>query len=185
MGFAGGSIRHGPRGDAGHVRHPRRSYRAGALRRCAAHQQHHPRRSCSPRPARARWRSSPVNIDQARGYGRIVRNAEGRVTAIVEHKDATPEQLEIREVNSGLMAAPARTIARLAPGPRTQQRAARVFSDRCRRGRLQRGNSHRGYTCYECAGGRGSQRQTATERGRSWLSTTARGRAYVGRRDAR
>jgi bifunctional UDP-N-acetylglucosamine pyrophosphorylase / glucosamine-1-phosphate N-acetyltransferase len=48
-----------------------------------------------------------VNIDQARGYGRIVRNAEGRVTAIVEHKDATPEQLEIREVNSGLMAAPA------------------------------------------------------------------------------
>jgi len=48
-----------------------------------------------------------VNIDEARGYGRIVRNADGQVVAIVEHKDATPEQLEIREVNSGLMAAPA------------------------------------------------------------------------------
>jgi bifunctional UDP-N-acetylglucosamine pyrophosphorylase/glucosamine-1-phosphate N-acetyltransferase len=48
-----------------------------------------------------------VNVDEARGYGRIVRDSEGRVTAIVEHKDASPEQLEIREVNSGLMAAPA------------------------------------------------------------------------------
>ncbi len=43
----------------------------------------------------------------SRGYGRIVRNADGQVTAIVEHKDASPEQLQIREVNSGLMAAPA------------------------------------------------------------------------------
>jgi bifunctional UDP-N-acetylglucosamine pyrophosphorylase/glucosamine-1-phosphate N-acetyltransferase len=48
-----------------------------------------------------------VNLDEARGYGRIVRNAHGEVAAIVEHKDATPEQLQIREVNSGLMAAPA------------------------------------------------------------------------------
>ena len=48
-----------------------------------------------------------VKLDEARGYGRIVRNADGDVAAIVEHKDATPEQLQIREVNSGLMAAPA------------------------------------------------------------------------------
>jgi bifunctional UDP-N-acetylglucosamine pyrophosphorylase / glucosamine-1-phosphate N-acetyltransferase len=46
-------------------------------------------------------------VDDARGYGRIVRDAQGRVTAIVEHNDATPAQLQIREVNSGLMAAPA------------------------------------------------------------------------------
>lgn len=32
-------------------------------------------------------------------FGRIVRNAEGEITEIVERKDATPEQLEIREVN--------------------------------------------------------------------------------------
>jgi bifunctional UDP-N-acetylglucosamine pyrophosphorylase/glucosamine-1-phosphate N-acetyltransferase len=48
-----------------------------------------------------------VNLEDAAGYGRIVRDAEGRVTAIIEHKDATPTQLQTREVNSGLMAADA------------------------------------------------------------------------------
>jgi bifunctional UDP-N-acetylglucosamine pyrophosphorylase/glucosamine-1-phosphate N-acetyltransferase len=48
-----------------------------------------------------------VFLDDATGYGRIVRDAGGRVSAIVEQKDANPEQLQIREVNSGLMAAPA------------------------------------------------------------------------------
>jgi bifunctional UDP-N-acetylglucosamine pyrophosphorylase/glucosamine-1-phosphate N-acetyltransferase len=48
-----------------------------------------------------------VFLDDATGYGRIVRDAAGRVTAIIEQKDATPEQLQVREVNSGLMAAPA------------------------------------------------------------------------------
>jgi bifunctional UDP-N-acetylglucosamine pyrophosphorylase/glucosamine-1-phosphate N-acetyltransferase len=48
-----------------------------------------------------------VNLEDSGGYGRIVRNAEGGVAAIVEHQDASPEQLQIREVNSGLMAAPA------------------------------------------------------------------------------
>jgi bifunctional UDP-N-acetylglucosamine pyrophosphorylase / glucosamine-1-phosphate N-acetyltransferase len=36
------------------------------------------------------------------GYGRIVRDAEGRVQAIVEDKALTPEQREIREVNSSI-----------------------------------------------------------------------------------
>jgi bifunctional UDP-N-acetylglucosamine pyrophosphorylase / glucosamine-1-phosphate N-acetyltransferase len=48
-----------------------------------------------------------VDLDDATGYGRIVRNAEGQIRAIVEHKDASPEQLQIRELNTGLMAAPA------------------------------------------------------------------------------
>src|SRR5450631_1471511 len=48
-----------------------------------------------------------VDLAEASGYGRIVRDAEGLVVGIVEHKDATPEQLAIREANSGLMAAPA------------------------------------------------------------------------------
>ncbi len=48
-----------------------------------------------------------VNLDEATGYGRIVRGADGRVTGIVEQRDASPEQLLIREANSGLMAAPA------------------------------------------------------------------------------
>ncbi|WP_240125530.1 bifunctional UDP-N-acetylglucosamine diphosphorylase/glucosamine-1-phosphate N-acetyltransferase GlmU [Thermomonas alba] len=39
------------------------------------------------------------------GYGRIVRDAEGHVAAIVEHKDADEEQRRIRLVNSGVIAA--------------------------------------------------------------------------------
>ena len=53
-----------------------------------------------------------VNLDDAWGYGRIVRDAAGHVSAIVEQKDASPEQLQIREVNSGLMAAPAGRLRR-------------------------------------------------------------------------
>lgn len=40
------------------------------------------------------------------GYGRIVRTVEGVVQAIVEQKDATPEQLAIREGNTGILIAP-------------------------------------------------------------------------------
>lgn len=45
-----------------------------------------------------------ANIDQPGSYGRIVRDAAGEVTAIVEAKDATPEQLAITEINSGIYA---------------------------------------------------------------------------------
>ncbi|GAA3577046.1 bifunctional UDP-N-acetylglucosamine diphosphorylase/glucosamine-1-phosphate N-acetyltransferase GlmU [Amycolatopsis ultiminotia] len=43
-------------------------------------------------------------VPEPAGYGRIVRDGEGAVTSIVEHKDATPEQLEIAEINSGVYA---------------------------------------------------------------------------------
>jgi bifunctional UDP-N-acetylglucosamine pyrophosphorylase / glucosamine-1-phosphate N-acetyltransferase len=38
-------------------------------------------------------------LENPAGYGRIVRDAAGNVTGIVEHNDATPEQRAIREVN--------------------------------------------------------------------------------------
>ena len=44
------------------------------------------------------------------GYGRIVRDAQGRVCAIVEHKDANEEQRAIKEVNTGIVAAPTRML---------------------------------------------------------------------------
>lgn len=40
------------------------------------------------------------------GYGRIVRDASGKVCAIVEHKDANDAQRAINEVNTGIIAAP-------------------------------------------------------------------------------
>ena len=44
------------------------------------------------------------------GYGRIVRGAQGQVTAIVEDKDATDEQRRIQEIYSGIMAVPSHLL---------------------------------------------------------------------------
>ena len=41
-------------------------------------------------------------LDDATGYGRIVRGADGHVTKIVEQKDASEEEKAIKEVNSGM-----------------------------------------------------------------------------------
>jgi len=43
-----------------------------------------------------------MELDDPRGYGRIVRGPDGRIVGVVEEKDATPEQKAIREVNSGV-----------------------------------------------------------------------------------
>jgi bifunctional UDP-N-acetylglucosamine pyrophosphorylase/glucosamine-1-phosphate N-acetyltransferase len=43
-------------------------------------------------------------VARPHGYGRIVRDANGGVEAIVEQKDATPEQAAINEINSGILA---------------------------------------------------------------------------------
>jgi bifunctional UDP-N-acetylglucosamine pyrophosphorylase/glucosamine-1-phosphate N-acetyltransferase len=50
-----------------------------------------------------------VMLDDPTGYGRIVRK-DGAIQEIVEQKDASPEQLAIREGNSGIMAVPAKLL---------------------------------------------------------------------------
>jgi bifunctional UDP-N-acetylglucosamine pyrophosphorylase/glucosamine-1-phosphate N-acetyltransferase len=45
-----------------------------------------------------------TNLEDPTGYGRIVRDAAGKIQAIVEHKAASPEQLKIQEINSGVYA---------------------------------------------------------------------------------
>ncbi|EQM79294.1 bifunctional UDP-N-acetylglucosamine diphosphorylase/glucosamine-1-phosphate N-acetyltransferase GlmU [Pseudomonas stutzeri] len=47
-----------------------------------------------------------VNLDDPTGYGRIVRDDQGVVQAIVEHKDASAEQKLITEGNTGILAVP-------------------------------------------------------------------------------
>lgn len=45
-----------------------------------------------------------IHLDDPSGYGRIIRDQHDQVEAIVEQKDATPEQLDVNEVNTGIMA---------------------------------------------------------------------------------
>jgi len=40
--------------------------------------------------------------DNPRGYGRVLRTDDDLFDRVVEHKDATPEQLDIKEINSGI-----------------------------------------------------------------------------------
>jgi len=51
-----------------------------------------------------------LNLDDPTGYGRIVRDPAGAVSSIVEQKDATPEQLAIREINTGILLAGAKKL---------------------------------------------------------------------------
>ncbi|MEK6700897.1 MAG: NTP transferase domain-containing protein [Planctomycetota bacterium] len=51
------------------------------------------------RAARAAATLATSVIEDPTGYGRIARDVAGRFLAIVEHKNCTPEQLKIREVN--------------------------------------------------------------------------------------
>ncbi len=44
-----------------------------------------------------------AQLSDPTGYGRIIRNKNGQVTSIVEQRDATPEQLMITEINTGIM----------------------------------------------------------------------------------
>lgn len=43
-----------------------------------------------------------ANLDQPAGFGRIVRSSDGAFEGIVEHKDATSDQLAVSEVNAGV-----------------------------------------------------------------------------------
>ena len=51
-----------------------------------------------------------VNLANPAGYGRIVRNDQGDVLSIVEEKDASPEQREICEINTGILLAPTKLL---------------------------------------------------------------------------
>jgi len=52
-----------------------------------------------------------ATLDDPSGYGRIIRDQNNQVTAIVEEKDATSDQKIICEVNTGILAAKASLLA--------------------------------------------------------------------------
>lgn len=57
-------------------------------------------------------RSSPlalltIELEDPHGYGRILRDPGGNIIGVIEHHEAGPDQLEIREVNTGIIMADA------------------------------------------------------------------------------
>ena len=51
-----------------------------------------------------------VSVNDPTGYGRIVRDAAGKVKKIVEQKDASEEERRIAEINTGIVITPTRTL---------------------------------------------------------------------------
>jgi UDP-N-acetylglucosamine/UDP-N-acetylgalactosamine diphosphorylase len=60
-----------------------------------------------------------ARVPDPAGYGRVVRDGQGRVLRVVEHKDASPAERQIDEINAGIYAAPAaflrEAVAHLVP----------------------------------------------------------------------
>ena len=66
----------------------------------------------------------------ADGFGRIIRDKTGAVTGIVEEADATAKQRAIREVNTGILVAPARRLGQwLAEVGNGNQQGERYLTD--------------------------------------------------------
>ena len=70
--------------------------------------------------------------DEPGSYGRIVRDASGRLRAIVEARDATPDELAIREVNSSVYVLRRGRALGGARAPRHRQCPGRALPDRRR-----------------------------------------------------
>lgn len=56
-----------------------------------------------------------VHLENPDGYGRIIRDTDDRVVAIVEEKDAAAEQRTIKEGNTGILAVPAQKLSEWLP----------------------------------------------------------------------
>ena len=52
-----------------------------------------------------------ANIDEPKGYGRIIRNTNNEIIAILEDDECTTKQKTIKEINSGIMAFPPNKIS--------------------------------------------------------------------------
>jgi bifunctional UDP-N-acetylglucosamine pyrophosphorylase/glucosamine-1-phosphate N-acetyltransferase len=54
-----------------------------------------------------------VELEDPAGYGRVIRNAEGGFSRIVEEKDANGDERQIKEINAGIYAFPGKIVADL------------------------------------------------------------------------
>lgn len=56
-----------------------------------------------------------AELADATGFGRIIRNQQGHITAIIEHRDATESQRAIKEINTGIITTTARNLKKWLP----------------------------------------------------------------------
>jgi len=56
-----------------------------------------------------------AEVQDPYGYGRIVRDRQGNLAKIVEHRDATEEEKSIREINSGMYVFSSKELAQTLP----------------------------------------------------------------------
>ena len=54
-------------------------------------------------------------VNDASGYGRVIRNSIGNLDRIVEHKDANQNELNVKEMNAGIYIFDCRTLFELLP----------------------------------------------------------------------
>ena len=68
-----------------------------------------------------------ADLDDPTGYGRIVRDASGALTGIVEQRDATAAELAVTEVNSGVYAFDGSLLADLLAGVSSRNAAGELY----------------------------------------------------------
>ncbi len=72
-----------------------------------------------------------VTLDDPAGYGRIVRDPDGKINRIVEHKDATPAELEFAEINTGIMALHSDYLHRWIPALQNENTQGEYYLTDC------------------------------------------------------
>lgn len=72
-----------------------------------------------------------VSLPDPSGYGRIVRDDKGAILRIVEHKDASPAELAITEINTGIMAIRGEYLHRWLPVLRNDNAQGEYYLTDC------------------------------------------------------
>ncbi len=68
-----------------------------------------------------------ATLQNPQGYGRILRDGTGALLAVVEDKDATVSQRQIREINTGVLAAPHRDLQEYLPQVENKNQQAEYY----------------------------------------------------------
>jgi bifunctional UDP-N-acetylglucosamine pyrophosphorylase/glucosamine-1-phosphate N-acetyltransferase len=68
-----------------------------------------------------------ARVVDPQGYGRILRDGDGALAGVVEHRDATENQLSINEINTGVMAAAALDLKTYLPRVKNDNRQGEYY----------------------------------------------------------